>query len=282
MTKSGLIVLVCFVLASGCALFDGTEMAPDQPPVPAHTFASETILTSSLSDPLPAQTAIATRRTFTRDDIRLMQLRLREVGFDPGPIDGVAGAKTKSAVARFQAGCSSTNGVIEQWAEAGSQNSAGKMPDRQETRAIQVQLRSAGFNPGPIDGVFGNRTRSLLAQLKMNCPMSTDFADRVDQANVASSNPIPMSRSQENNPSKVLVSRPQEQNDTTKQPTSQPARSQEEIRILQLRLKDAGFDPGPFDGVMGPRTQLALQQFQAKQKIGKTKTALITGANGQY
>lgn len=280
MTKSGLIVLLCIVLASGCALFDGTEVTPDQPPAEAPA-ADEGFSIPARNEGPPAQTTIVARRTFTRDDIRLMQLRLREVGFDSGPIDGVAGAKTKSAVVRFQAGCSSASGMIEQWAEAGSQSSPGNMPNRQETQAIQTQLRNAGFNPGPIDGVFGSKTRSLLSQLRMNCPMSSDFVERIDQANVVTSNSMGAVRGPENNPGKSLVSSPV-RSEVTRQPTPQPARSQEEVRILQLQLRDAGFDPGPFDGVMGPRTQLALQQFQASQKIHKTKAALVSGVSGQY
>jgi len=58
--------------------------------------------------------------------------------------------------------------------------------------------------------------------------------------------------------------------------------SQEEIRILQLRLRDAGYDPGPFDGVMGPKTKLALQQMQAKQRSGKGKNTLTAGIGIQY
>ena len=58
--------------------------------------------------------------------------------------------------------------------------------------------------------------------------------------------------------------------------------SREEVRILQLRLRDAGYDPGPFDGVMGPKTKLAMQQLQASQKAGKTKTSLTAGIATQY
>lgn len=37
----------------------------------------------------------------------------------------------------------------------------------------------------------------------------------------------------------------------------------DEVRQLQLALKAAGFDPGPIDGIWGPRTQAALQAYQA-------------------
>jgi len=38
--------------------------------------------------------------------------------------------------------------------------------------------------------------------------------------------------------------------------------SREEIRLLQVQLEAAGFDPGPFDGMLGPKTKSALQQYR--------------------
>jgi peptidoglycan hydrolase-like protein with peptidoglycan-binding domain len=38
--------------------------------------------------------------------------------------------------------------------------------------------------------------------------------------------------------------------------------SPEEVRDIQTALKDAGFDPGPVDGVIGPRTTKAIRTFQ--------------------
>lgn len=37
----------------------------------------------------------------------------------------------------------------------------------------------------------------------------------------------------------------------------------DEVRQLQLALKAAGYDPGPIDGIWGPRTQAALVAYQA-------------------
>ncbi|MGH7795309.1 MAG: peptidoglycan-binding domain-containing protein [Candidatus Binatia bacterium] len=66
-------------------------------------------------------------------------------------------------------------------------------------------------------------------------------------------------------------------------PATMSSRSPEDIRILQLRLRDAGFDPGPFDGVMGPKTRLALERYEASQRGGKIKTSLTTRSiGGQY
>ena len=38
------------------------------------------------------------------------------------------------------------------------------------------------------------------------------------------------------------------------------AAGDESVRQLQQALKDKGFNPGPIDGIMGPRTQAALDQ----------------------
>lgn len=40
-----------------------------------------------------------------------------------------------------------------------------------------------------------------------------------------------------------------------------------EVAELQTRLKSAGFDPGPADGLFGPKTELAIKNFQEKNGI---------------
>ena len=58
-------------------------------------------------------------------------------------------------------------------------------------------------------------------------------------------------------PREVSVERPQE----APAPNTGPA-SADEIKRLQQVLTQGGFNPGPVDGVMGPRTQAALQRYQ--------------------
>jgi len=55
----------------------------------------------------------------------------------------------------------------------------------------------------------------------------------------------------------------------------EPLRQQtEEIisKVMQMRLKDAGFDPGPIDGKLGGQTKAALRQFQRQQGLRVTGT----------
>jgi len=46
--------------------------------------------------------------------------------------------------------------------------------------------------------------------------------------------------------------------------------SQTRIRQAQRQLQEAGFAPGSLDGMLGPQTRVALQQYQAKRGLPKT------------
>jgi len=283
--KSVLIFPLWVALASGCALFDRYEAEDEKKELSLSTAESSAIPVTASEVPMTELAPPAAPRSWSQDDIRRMQTRLREVGLDPGPADGVAGARTKTALQKFHSGCGQVQPLLDTL-ENGTVTKAvaSQTPSRQETMALQTQLRQAGFNPGPVDGVFGAKTKTVLAALQSGCPMAKDFAQLSVPRSGAAQSPVVVQAVERAN----LVSAPANSSgrgsvDAVK-PATAPvaAHSQEEIRILQLRLRDAGFDPGPFDGVMGPKTQLALQQLQASQRAGKTKTALTVGLNGQY
>jgi hypothetical protein len=45
------------------------------------------------------------------------------------------------------------------------------------------------------------------------------------------------------------------------------AQGSDTVRAEQQALKDKGFDPGPIDGVDGPRTRSALKDYQKQQNL---------------
>jgi peptidoglycan hydrolase-like protein with peptidoglycan-binding domain len=54
-------------------------------------------------------------------------------------------------------------------------------------------------------------------------------------------------------------------------PPAQPlALSRAVISRVQLQLKAQGFDPGPADGLMGPKTRAALRRFQSARGLPAT------------
>jgi len=151
----------------------------------------------------PAKQGGSVDRTLGPDEIRLIQVRLKDAGFDVGSIDGVMGHKTRSALGRFQSGCTAIKDVpasfenavqkvegmpmpapglekqsqpalfrplpaTESVKDEASKVSvaADKVPGRAEARLLQEQLKAAGFDPGPLDGVLGPKTKFALQQYR--------------------------------------------------------------------------------------------------------------------
>lgn len=271
-----LMISLCAFVISGCALFETPETDVEKTPV---------IIPDPVVEPVaPVEVSLKEKpptapRPLTRDDIRRLQFRLKEFGFDPGPADGVAGARTKAAFVRLQNGCAKTTALIENNTASnapGGNPGSNKVPDREQTLMIQSQLRNAGFNPGPADGIFGSKTKAVLLQVRQQCPTVQDFAGILDAPAAAAEEQVVRGAQTASNKAQMISSAPNmEATNRSAVPQSQ---SQEEIRILQLRLRDAGFDPGPFDGVMGPKTRSALQQYEASQRAKKTKVSVTSSA----
>ena len=77
------------------------------------------------------------------------------------------------------------------------------------------------------------------------------------------------------------------QSQSMQQQDGSQAQSSDMVRKAQQALKEKGFDPGPVDGMMGPRTQQAIKQFQESQAnlkpTGKLdqQTLAALGVEGQ-
>lgn len=276
MNKSNLVIAVSVLLASGCALMENPPSESEPSAIVAPLAEPQAPAVPMLVESPKAETIAP--RNFTVDEVRQIQMRLREAGFDPGPADGVAGARTKAALERYQAGCDKSKTLLDGFDGAGAPLKTA--PDRQENQAIQLQLRHAGFDPGPADGIFGTRTRKTIAQLKTNCPLFNEAAVLLNDPGSPLERKAVVETASTAAPVKA---RAVSASATEASRAASAPQSKEEIRILQLRLRDAGFDPGPFDGVMGPKTIAALQQYEASDRVKKTKASLrTTQVNGQY
>jgi peptidoglycan hydrolase-like protein with peptidoglycan-binding domain len=53
-------------------------------------------------------------------------------------------------------------------------------------------------------------------------------------------------------------------------PGTPPQPAPRYVREAQRALRDLGYDPGPVDGVVGPRTREALVKYQRSEKIAVT------------
>ena len=279
------IVLSVFLL-SACATVtedNDSQVAETQAvPTEIQPESSATAVESARNE-LPG----ATKRISSKQEIKLIQAQLKMAGFDPGPLDGALGAKTMSALRRLQSGCAnlkdlfenSTSGILPQPAkiQAPKQSAADKVSSTEEIRLIQVRLKDAGFDAGPVDGVMGFKTRSALLRFQSGCTMVKDLpATLENQVQTSEKIPSPIAASEKQTqpkPSKLLPAIESVRDEAGKMnAVADRSPSREEIRLLQGQLKAAGFDPGPFDGMLGPKTKSALQQYRTAYGSSTSRT----------
>ena len=199
-------------------------------------------------------------------------------------------------------------------------------PERRTSKAafpppladVQRALQQAGFDPGPIDGQMGRRTRRALKSfqsannLKPTGEVNAEtwealLAHRDDRSALESQSPerlasdLPEVAPPEQESEVTEVSETAEAEEALASASQKDEvrsailesrlRSPERIKKVQLALQQAGFDPGPVDGELGPRTDQALRSFQRANGLEpdgvvglKTWTALsdvLTSTVGQ-
>jgi peptidoglycan hydrolase-like protein with peptidoglycan-binding domain len=124
-------------------------------------------------------------------DVRQLQKALSSLGYDPGPIDGVFGPKTASAVEAFQAARSiGVDGVVGSESRQAiaavlraSENGGALSPSARilrpgdrgdDVRAVQSLLGDAGYDPGPVDGIYGPLTEAAVAAFQEDAGILPD------------------------------------------------------------------------------------------------------------
>jgi peptidoglycan hydrolase-like protein with peptidoglycan-binding domain len=177
-------LLVCAWL-SACAIAERPESA-SEPQASGVAVPERSVTQRPASDlaaptaPETAEAATAEDKRFSQEEIRAMQARLRRAGFDPGPADGIFGARTKAALARLESACvdladlliSPAADPLQKSPAAGRPAAAGvssAASTADSIRLLQVRLKEAGFDPGALDGIAGAKTKAALARLEADC-----------------------------------------------------------------------------------------------------------------
>jgi peptidoglycan hydrolase-like protein with peptidoglycan-binding domain len=124
-------------------------------------------------------------------DVLQLQQALQATGYDPGGNDGVFGARTAAAVRAFQTARGiAVDGVIGAQSRSmfasvleASQHASALDPsgpilrpgDRgEDVRGLQAVLKSAGYDPGPIDGVYGDLTTAAVKRFQRAAGIGVD------------------------------------------------------------------------------------------------------------
>jgi peptidoglycan hydrolase-like protein with peptidoglycan-binding domain len=173
--------LITICLALGLALASGTEAAA----------ASQS---ARQADGIaPAAVGLVARGAGSgmpggSDDVRAIQSRLRELGFRPGPVDGLFGPRTEQAVLAFQQRHGiSVDGIVGPQTRthlryhadltrpfAGLGSGYSRPGGSGLVREVQRRLRSTGFRPGPVDGLFGPRTERAVRAFQESRDLDPD------------------------------------------------------------------------------------------------------------
>ena len=109
-------------------------------------------------------------------------------------------------------------------------------------RDLQEALKALGYNPGPVDGVFGERTETAVKKFQQDREIAADgVAGRVMCINI----------------------------DETDQshPVLRAGSTGLPVCRLQSRMSAVGFDTGGVDGRFSPKTEAAVKDLQQRSRL---------------
>jgi|GEM_PF-91996 len=225
-------------------------------------FPGQIICVPTVTPPPPPPPAMPTlRRGSTGPYVTFLQARLTDLGFAPGPIDGIFGAQTEAAVKAFQSSRGLTpDGIVgpATWNQLLMVPPAFPILRRGSTGPyvtfVQQRLIDLGFSPGAVDGIFGSQTETAVRAFQTSRGLTADGVVGAATWNALfrAAPPLPPAP-------------------PTPPPPPYPVLRRGDVgpyvKILQQQLIANGYDPGPEDGVFGPQTEAAVIAFQTDRGL---------------
>ncbi len=202
----------------------------------------------------------------SKDKVKQAQMELKNSGFDPGPIDGVMGTMTMTALRNFQ----SHNGLQV----SGSLNS--------ETESA-LQSGATASNK-TSDNSSSNQSRTQWSHESTNQPneSANQQGDR-SGSNIKSHD----SNRSDSNVSSTSSTNSLSSNSGGTVNSGGTMSNLEDIRQVQQSLMDLGYLPGDANGMLSSQTQQAIREFQFLNNLPvtgnvdePTKIALDSQAGG--
>jgi peptidoglycan hydrolase-like protein with peptidoglycan-binding domain len=192
-------------------------------------------------------------------DVKYVQTLLAKNGFDPGLIDGVAGASTKNAIIRAQKSLGLPADGIVGSVTITALEKVSTTDENQVTVAsavpsssvmnLQKLLVDRGFYNGAVDGIMGNQTRAAIVAAQKAYNLIPD--------GIAGSETLAALEADGNTATVKPIS-------ATTTTTTKSA----EVANLQELLSKRGFYSGAIDGVIGNQTSAAI--IAAQKNYGLT------------
>lgn len=232
----------------------------------------------------------ASTRTLTAgqegEDVRLMQVRLAELGYYDGEITGSFGANTASAVESFQEDFHlEVTGVADETTQALMYATAYR-PLRygsqgEQVKNLQTRLMILGYYTGKVSGNYLDATKEAVAAFQArNALAATGEADTATQTALYAGN----ARGKGDSPLPTVTPPPleekiflvDEENEVNLDaPTEVPYVKQlkyemkgDQVTLLQERLVELGYYDGPVSGNFLGNTRNAVRAFQKQNGLG--------------
>lgn len=243
--RKGTIFVTALLAATGAALAVPAASAPG-------LGASSALGTQTV--PLPSRAiTIAYDRSVAR-----VQRALNDLGYSAGPVDGIMGSSTRSAIRSYQ----HDNGMVidgqvsrelvralrgdrreERRADAGVASSADA--STQLVIDVQTELRRAGYAVPEVDGKLDAETQAAIRTYQADHGLLTT-----------------------GQPTEQLVAHIRQNADTVR--SSGEMSRHDLVQATQKELNDLGYSAGPPDGIMGSKTRSAIRTYQADAGLAVT------------
>lgn len=162
------LILLAFVGVSAAITYNALFRQAGPHPAP---YAKETVQPQSKPRSQSVRASAPALSSPAADTVRAVQRELAQRGYEPGPVDGVAGAQTRAAIMAYQHDkglpvTGAASGALLEHVVLGQ--SAARLDEAvpEETtrliKAVQQTLAELGYGPGPVDGIMGAATRRAI------------------------------------------------------------------------------------------------------------------------
>jgi peptidoglycan hydrolase-like protein with peptidoglycan-binding domain len=153
---------------------------------------------------------------------------------------------------------------------------------REDTKTVQSQLKQLGFDPGPVDGVYGVRTAGAvlayqakaglvsdgMAGSATQAKMVLDLGGKAGQLGPANPSPAkPLLRPGPVKPGPAVPGQSVAVNTAPAIAWAQKNLSKQAVVAIQTALNQKGYPAGTADGIYGAKTAAAVAQFQRDNSL---------------